>query len=223
MIANFYVHIIESPSPEELLDGLTEGRALCSFLDIARIRYSYNLAVNQDQFHIALTDRIGEAESKFNLPPILHLSTHGGEQGIQLTSQRPTSQHSGDIITWSELGKYIYPIHQAFGHLGICMSCCGGANGIKMAQVIHRQHIPFDWIIGTESEVDLRDTALAFAVFYRRFACGEVDQEKLLNAMKFASGVYDFSLWDGSLTQQLYSRDQFRTFYENFIKNHKNR
>jgi len=217
MIANFYVHIIESPSPEELLDGLTEGRALCSFLDIARIPYSYNLAVNHDQFCIALTDRIEEAASRFNLPPILHLSTHGGEQGIQLTSQRPT----GELITWNELRKHIHPIYEFFGALGICMSCCRGANGSKMAQVIDAQHVPFSWIIGTETEVDLRDTALAFAVFYRRFACGEKNIEKLLNAMKFASGVYDFNLWSGNLTQQSYSQalgKQFRTSYENFMK-----
>ena len=81
------------------------------------------------------------------------------------------------------------------------MPCCRGANGMKMAQVIDTQHIPFSWIIGTESEVDLRDTDLAFAVFYRRFACGEENVEKLLNAMNFSSGVYDFSLWDGNLTQ----------------------
>ncbi|MEX1228865.1 MAG: hypothetical protein WEB58_01420 [Planctomycetaceae bacterium] len=157
MSANFYVHIVESPSPAELLDGITEGRALCSFLDIARIPYSYNLAVDPAQFHAAMTDRVVTAGKAFNgLPPILHFSTHGGEEGIQLTNQRET----GIVIPWSDLATYIRPVHRIIGNIGVCMSCCGGSHGTKMARVISSEEVPFAWIMGSSTQIDLRDAAL---------------------------------------------------------------
>jgi len=211
MTASFYVHIIESPSPEELLNGITEGRALCSFLDIAGIPYLYNLAVNPTQFRVAMTDRVELGVSEFELPPILHFSTHGGEEGIQLTTQREFDQ----VLEWGKLAQYIRPIHQIIGDIGVCMSCCGGANGIKMAQVIRSQDVPFAWIIGTSTEIDLRDAALAFAVFYRRFHCGDyVDERELLKAMQVASGVPDFNLWSGQLTQKEFSKAWLNAFLQ---------
>jgi hypothetical protein len=202
MTARFYVHIIESPSPEELLEGITEGRALCSFLDIAQIPYSYNLAVNPKQFHVAMTARVDEASTRFNLRPILHFSTHGGESGIQLTSQRELEE----VIRWDKLAEYIRPIHQIIGDIGVCMSCCEGANGVKMAEVIREQDIPFAWIIGPLTKIYLRDAALAFAVFYRRFHCGDSDPNNLLEAMRAASGISSFNIWFGDLAQQQYSQ-----------------
>ena len=208
MTDTFYVHIIESPSPKELLEGITEGRALCSFLDIARIPYSYYLAVDPEQFRIAMTTRIEEDSLRFNLPPILHFSMHGSEGGIQLTNQRESKQE----IPWAELAVYIRPIHQIFGDIGVCMSCCEGANGFRMAQVIKTEDVPFAWIIGSFTEIDLRDAALAFAVFYRRFHCGNTDLDSLLEAMQSASNVTDFNLWFGNLTQQQYSQESLGNF-----------
>lgn len=211
MTASFYVHIVESPSPEELLNGITEGRALCSFLDIAGIPYLYNLAVNPTQFHVAMTDRVELGVNEFELPPILHLSTHGGEDGIQLTTQR----EFGEVVEWAKLAEYIRPIHQIIDGIGVCMSCCGGANGRKMAQVNSAKDVPFDWIIGTSTEIDLRDAALAFAVFYRRFHCdNSIDPDDLLKAMRAASGVLDFNVWLGQLTQKQYSKARLKTLID---------
>lgn len=215
MTASFYVHIVESPSPEELLNGITEGRALCSFLDIAGIPYLYNLAVNPEQFHVAMIDRVELGVNVFELQPILHLSTHGGEEGIQLTTQREFCK----VIKWAELAEYIRPIHQEYGDIGVCMSCCGGANGVKMAEVIRAKDVPFDWIIGTSTEIDLRDAALAFAVFYRRFHCDDsIDADELLKAMRAASGVPDFNVWSGKLTQRQYSKARLKTFLDRIKK-----
>jgi hypothetical protein len=204
MTASFYVHIVESPSPEELLNGITEGRALCSFLDIAGIPYLYNLAVNPTQFRIAMTDRVKLGVNEFELKPILHLSTHGGEEGIQLTTQR----ECGQVVEWGILAPHIRRISQKFGDIGVCMSCCEGANAIKMAQVIRRQDVPFAWLVGTSTKIEVCDAALAFAVFYRRFHCNNsIDPDDLLKAMRAASGVLDFNVWSGQLTQKQYSQE----------------
>ncbi|MDB9511036.1 hypothetical protein PN499_07565 [Kamptonema animale CS-326] len=218
MTASFYVHIIESPSPEELLNGITEGRALCSFLDIAEIPYLYNLAVTPEQFDIAMTDRVELAVNKFELPPILHFSTHGGEEGIQLTTQRD----SGDVVKWAELAVCIRSIHQIIGDIGVCMSCCRGAKGIKMAQVIRAKDVPFAWIIGTSTEIDIRDAALAFAVFYHRLHGDNfINVDELLNAMRAASGVPEFNIWFGDLTQKQYTKEQLQALQQKLKKRQK--
>ena len=98
MSADFYVHIVESPSPAELRDLRTEGQALCSVLAVAGIPYSYSLVVDLDQFHIAMTNEVDEAIDEFRKPPILHLSAHGSERGIQLTNQ--------EDLLWSDLAEW---------------------------------------------------------------------------------------------------------------------
>ena len=199
----FYVHIVESPSPDELLDGITEGKALCSFLDIAKIPYSYNLAVDLNHFKIAMGDRIWESITKYQVWPILHLSAHGGQDGIQLTNQRDT----GQFLSWSELATYLRPIHDKLkGGIGVCMSCCGGAYGTQMAKVIFRNLIPFNWIVGTSTVVAVPDIALAYSIFYRRFHSG-VSGQPLIDAVRVGSGITDFSIWKGEFIQTEYSQN----------------
>jgi hypothetical protein len=197
----FYVHIVESPSPAELLEGLTEGRALCSFLDVAGICYSYNLAVDETQFHIAMTDKIIQMGQWFKLPPILHFSAHGGDQGIQLCHQR----QARSCITWEQLAQYVKPIHTTIRGVGVCMSCCGGAHGKKMAEVLRPEDVPYAWIVGTHTKIEICDAALAFAVFYRAFQRGEAES-RVIVAMNAASGASDFRMEYGSVTQQEYAQ-----------------
>lgn len=203
MSNKFYVHIVESPSPAELLDGITEGKALCSFLDIAKIPYSYNLAVDLNHFNIAMGDRIWESINKFQVWPILHLSTHGNREGIQLTYQHDI----GEILPWLKLANYLRPIHDRLnGGIGVCMSCCGGAHGTQMARVIPSNLIPFSWIVGTSTAVALPDVALAYSIFYRRFHSG-VSGQPLIDAVRAGSGITDFSIWKGEFIQAEYSQN----------------
>lgn len=194
MPAHFYVHLIESPSPDELRDGVTEGKALCSFLDIAGIPYAYNLVVDLDQFHIAMTDKIDEATDAFRKVPILHLSTLGSERGIQLTNQNE--------LLWSELAEYIRLIH---GGLGVCISGCFGLYGAKMAEVTD---IPYGWIASSGCEIEVPDVALAYAIFYRRLYCGIDDIASLLRAIRVASRISDFNIRNTKRIQAAYLQDR---------------
>ena len=199
----FYVHIVESPSPSDFLNGLTEGRALCSFLEMAGIQHQYNVAVNAEQFTIAMTDRFRESWSKFKCQPILHLSAHGNTDGIALTSQH----ERGDLIRWHDLGRMIKPIHDAYGGcLGVCMSSCEGLQGMRMFDVIEEADLPFAWIIGPETKVDVRDAALAFSVLYRRMQCNNV--ENVIEAMRAASGVDGFEMICGETSQKHFAQTQ---------------
>lgn len=186
------MHIVESPSPEELLAGFNEGRALCSFLEIAQIPYLYNLAVDRVRFEEALSGRFAEARRQKGTLPILHLSCHGHRDGIQLTEQRLLDPRLPDgLVKWSELADLIRPIHRSVGRLGICMSCCGGAYAKDMAQVQSRKEVPFAWLVGTSQTIDLHDAALAFAVFYR--FCQRGDVSRVFEAMSLVSGIDDFT------------------------------
>ena len=205
MSANFYVHIVESPSPAELHYGITEGRALCSILDIAGIQRSYNLVVNLDQFHIAMTHQVNKAINEFDKDPILHLSTHGNEKGIQLTSQHETE----DLIFWSELTEYIRPIHDILKDgLGVCMSCCGGAHGTQMAKVMKKKDTPYRWIAGSFAQIKYPDAALAYSTFYRRLHCDADNIGCLLEAIRVTSGIADFDIWGGDLIQEKYFQER---------------
>jgi len=209
MTTSFYVHIVESPSPEDLLDGRTEGRILCSFLDVAGIPYLYNLAVDANQFQIAITDRIVQGGQIFKLPPILHISCHGDQQGIQLTNQR----QDGKSIPWTDLAAHLRPIYQfTDGEFGVCMSSCHGSAGKQMAKVIKPQDIPFSWIVGAKTEIDLRDVALAYAVFYRRFQRGQ--PEGVIEAMNALVGGDEFEISFGKLTHQEYRETFLKQFNE---------
>lgn len=198
----FFVHIVESPSPENLLDGLTEGRMLCSFLELAQIPCVYNLAVDRTQFHESLSTRLVLGVQTFNLLPILHFSTHGNNEGIQLTGQREV----GEVLDWKALSELILPINQAFGgELGVCMSTCGGAHGRRMAEVIRREQIPMGWIVGSTASVSFCDAALAFCVFYRGLQRGG-DIESLIAAVQAASGISDFNVDFGHLVHEQYAQ-----------------
>jgi hypothetical protein len=200
---DFFVHIVDSFSPDELLDGETPGQTLREFLKLSQIPYWYSLVVDRRRLGTALGPRLNAAIACLQKLPILHLDFHGGESGIQLTDQRDP----GEVVPWNELGQILLPIHQAMpGGLGVCMSCCKGGYGQAMARTFDRRQVPFTWLFGPASDVDRRDLALAFAVFYRRYQAGVVGQN-LVDAVQSASGIYDFLVADGRITQMAYTRE----------------
>jgi hypothetical protein len=205
---SFFVHIVESPSPSDLLDGFTEGRMLCSFLELAQIPCIYNLAVDRTQFNESLSTRMDHGIERFQMEPILHLSMHGNHDGIQLTHQRV----AGELITWKELADAIKPVnHSVGGGLGICMSSCGGWHGRQMAQVFQAEDVPMGWIVGSSSTVNLCDVALAFCVFYRGLQRGD-SIDLLIPAVKAASGITDFDLALGHVVHQQYRDKLAKSF-----------
>ena len=103
MISNQFVYIIESPSKYNLLDGIMEGKALLESLRLAQIPTSYNLVIDREMLKISLTSKlIQECQRLGNKLPLLHLSMHGNENGIELSDK--------DFVSWQELWELIAPL-----------------------------------------------------------------------------------------------------------------
>src|ERR1700680_392601 len=84
----FFVHVIESPSNRDLLDGRTQGRALIETLALSDIRTYYNLVTDFDTLLASLGERLASAIQHHGARhPILHFNFHGDSEGIALTNK----------------------------------------------------------------------------------------------------------------------------------------
>lgn len=178
-----FVYIIESPSDSDLLDGRTEGRALCEALQIAEIPYYYNLVTTSATFTASIGDRLPEALKRFNLLPIVHLSMHGNNDGVALTN--------GEFLSWGNLRILLAPLTNAMqGGLLICMSSCFGSSGCRMA--MHgKNDQPFWALVGNSGSSQWADSSVAYVTFYHLFF-KDVPIEECVKRMRLASGDNNF-------------------------------
>lgn len=189
---NGFVHIIESPSPGDLLDGRTEGRALSEALRLADIPHCYNLATNKESLRGALGERLVQAWKHFNQPPILHLSMHGNTEGVALTSE--------EFISWHDLRGELLPLLEAMqGALLITMSACGGGAAFRMA-MYDDDKVPFWALVGNAADVVWSDAAVAYIAFFHLFFKGRT-VEACVEGMRSASGNPTFLVISGKRTR----------------------
>lgn len=180
-----FVYVIESPSALDLLDGRTEGRALCEAISVSGIPYFYSLVTNKETLKIALADRLDTASHNFgSAVPVLHFSMHGNEHGVALTS--------GDFITWAELEFLLNDVNQKCNSTGmlLCMSTCHGIHAQRMA-VADLTRRPFWALVGNSFSTQWSDSAVAYIAFYHRYFKG-IGINDCVTAMKFASGDQNF-------------------------------
>ena len=181
----FFVHIIESPSSDDLFDGRTEGGVLRSALGLAEIPHRYFLAVNKKLFYRAL-DEVGTGHDDSSKSPIIHISSHGDASGIGLTD--------GTLLPWQELGPKFSALNEDTGDsLGVCFSTCKGARATLSAFLASRLGFkrPFRWTAGSEKNLLWDDAAIAFIAFYHRLAQG-ANLDHATVAMRCASGNNSF-------------------------------
>lgn len=183
-----FVHIVESPSAQDLLDGRSEGRSLGEALTLAGIQHCYSLAINREMFEVSLGQRLGMAIEHFKTPPILHFSAHGNSDGIALAS--------GEFIRWTELDSLLQPIHQALGGGAlICLSSCESASGMQMAMSDGPER-PFWALVSHMGKPSWPDCAVGYIAFYNRFFKGH-GIDVAVDAMKAATGDASFAFWSG--------------------------
>lgn len=198
-MATPFVHIVESPSPTDLLDGRTEGRVLVQALALANIPTWYSLTVNRDVFVEGLYARLVQALNAVNDGrPVLHLSTHGNEHGIVLTS--------GEFISWEDLRELLIPINKTLGGmLLVCMSSCYGFDGCRMAMT-RSDDLPFLGLVAHNGPSTWSDAALAFATFYHQVLVKGSPIATARDTMRIASGDYGFDVIHGPATRQDFLR-----------------
>jgi hypothetical protein len=187
-MASGFVHIIESPSDSDLLHGWTEGRTLCEALNIANIPYFYNLAATRKTLEESLGIRLYQAVSHHKRPPIIHLSMHGDNDGVQLMNR--------EFLSWEDLRKLLAPIINPLqGRLLICLSSCYGSSGCKMA--MHEdEDYPFWALVGNADSASLADVVVAYTTFYHLFF-KDVPVDQCVEGMRVASGNKNFQLFYG--------------------------
>jgi hypothetical protein len=188
MLLNAFVHIIESPSSNDLLNGDTQGRVLDEAFRLAGIPSKYNLVTNLETFKEALSTRLDSACSELEGFPILHFVMHGDAEGIQLTN--------GEDITWKDLNKLITPYKKYMGGWSIiCMSTCEGYYAKSMDENIDNVP-PLFALIGNTSKIEYSDAAVAYITFYHLLFKG-IDIGHCVESMKVASGDENFVLING--------------------------
>ena len=181
----FFVYIVESPSAPDVYHGRSEREVLQQALSLACIHSASHSAISREAFcaalDIGLKHEIGRLAP---LSPLLHISSHGDTNGVQLSS--------GERITWEELAELLAPVNTALNsRLVISMSCCEGYSGIRMAMKTDDSPLPFYALIGSSQKPVWSETAIAFAVFYHRLAKG-AHIKAAVEAMNIATGCNHF-------------------------------
>ncbi len=184
------MYIIESPSASDVYHKRYEGDMLQKALSLDLIYSAHRIVVNSEAFKASLLVGLEEQVKTYaNLLPIVHISAHGGADGIELTS--------GEIIGWEELKALLTPINKALnGSLFLCMSSCEGFSACRMA-MNKDDELPFFAVIGNKGRPVWSDTAIAYASFYHLISkgCYVVDAVK---AMCEASGDTGFTAITGA-------------------------
>lgn len=190
-----YIHIIESPSSDDLLLKRQEGEILSNTLKLMGIKSQYFLAVNKDSLGKALlTIGLSHLDSSPSIP-IIHFSVHGGSGGVRLTT--------GDFLTWNDLEKVLTPINKALnGFLVLCMSSCKGLNAVSMA-FKEGGDLPFFVLVANSSDPTWPETLVGFTTFYHLLGKG-VEFDKAVEAAGMASGNQHFQIMYGATVKKVW-------------------
>jgi hypothetical protein len=139
---------------------------------------------------------VEEVQRFSTLLPLLHISTHGHSEGLQLSNE--------ELIPWSELADLLVPINRALqSKLVVAMSCCEGYSAVRMAMRDDRPELPFHALVGSPEKPTWAETAVAFTTFYHQLARG-AHLNDAVSAMRIALGRDSFLVEWGEATRQGY-------------------
>jgi len=193
-----FVYIIESPSEEDFYEGRKEGIALLEALSVFSpvIKTNYKLIPNKDFFVKAIKDFLEKALAKkeelakegIAIVPILHISSHGNEDGLGLTN--------GELITWDWIKKELAKINSQLNDtLILCISSCNGFTACKMFAEDPRKLFisfpPYFALIGSAEKPTWNQTIVGYLTFYHHLS-RELAPNKAVVAMRIASGHQEF-------------------------------
>ena len=208
----FKVHIIESPSPTDFLEGRQEGDALYRILKLGGIAVTEpQTVITGDVFRKVIGDLTAHFTKAGMVPPlpILHISAHGDENGIAFSAPN-------EILKWEDLGNILQPLSAAIGgNLLVCMSSCYGHSGYKMARRITTH--PFHTLIGPTADIVWSDTLIAYSTFYHQLFSKSIDIPNAVTSMHTASGL------PAGTFQVIHGEDVRKGFLEainKYIKDH---
>jgi hypothetical protein len=177
------VHIIESPSPQDLLDGREERTSIAQVLTQVGIDCRTYLAVNQEMFIKALFSAI--IRTPTGRRPIVHLSMHGNREGLAFTS--------GERLSWAELAPRLEVANQNVkdNALLLCLSTCEGLSALEMAwkDMPPEAVFPFHTIVAPQHTIAWSDALVAFVSFYHLVIKRNVEPVAAAKTMNLAAGL----------------------------------
>ena len=200
------IFIIESPAPIDLLEGDREGETVGKILDLAEIANSYHLVVNRDCLEKAI-EGICDSVEAHPCNPILHISAHGTELGIVLTS--------GEFIDWSDFRDLIEPLSKKHGRsLIICFSTCFGAEGWKIALSLGHT---FAYAVGPVREVNWDEASIAYSCFYYLLLNRGISVRDACLRMNIAIGLGDKEILFRAVTGEAIAKPYRAGFFAKLI------
>ncbi len=193
----FFVFVVESPSAVDLYHRRSEAEIIQQAVNLNQIPCIVRTAVNLEAFEASLKIGLpGEMKQYEGHIPILHISAHGDSEGIQISD--------GTVIPWADLRQLLAPINIALDNkLLVCLSCCEGLAGTRMAMFIEDEGYPFYAIVANAGKPLWSDTAVAYSTFYHLLSKGEVIVDAV-EAMRAASGEKTFFVETAEQSRQSY-------------------
>ena len=202
----FSVYIIESPSGEDLYHQRSEAQRLQDGLDLIGIQSTSRAVDSRARLEAAIAECTEHATRGWT-PLALHVSSHGGSPGIQLTDN--------NIVTWNEFRDLLAPLSKATnGDLLVCMSSCQGVHGVKMAMDFGP--LPFSVIVGPTEQLSYADTAIAFLAFYHLVAKG-YPFDQAVSAMSLAAGQ-SFTFVSSEVAKDMFMKEFYATQFNNSLQ-----
>jgi hypothetical protein len=206
------VYIIESPDPNDLLDGRMEGKAMASALGLANVAHQYFLAVNAETVTECF-ERIEEdikgasIDSEFTVIPTIHLSAHGSPEGVELTN--------GEQLDWETLRQELLDLAQECGltsstgltYVSLSMSSCHGAEASRMFDL--GAPYPCTGIVAPSETISWSEALTGFVAFYHLCHEKELQVPDAVKGMNAASGTKLFRFYLPKDLQQRRSAGSF--------------
>jgi len=181
----FFVFVVESPSPVDIYHRRSEGEIIQQAVSLNQIPCIVKTAINFQAFDASLKIGLKEAMDTYpSMIPILHVSAHGHQEGIELSS--------GELVNWNRLKELFRPLNEALkNNLLVCLSSCEGYSGVRMAMACEDEGYPYYAIVANGQKPLWSDTAVAYSTFYHLLAKGEY-LTTAVSAMCTAAGNDNF-------------------------------
>lgn len=160
IIGGIAVHVIESPSNADRDQDLREGNALVEALRLHHIHVTLHDVRTSAAFNSSFVDiadwHLARTEDR-DLVPAVHISAHGNQDVISLTS--------GEDVPWSHIDERLGKLRGVCGGLILAMSSCKGFFASKIALL---ENSSFDWMVGSTTEPDWSETLVGFSTLYHQ-------------------------------------------------------
>jgi len=185
VLRNLKVFIIEATAPRDFYTRRMDGIAARALLNILGISNELRLVLDQKHLERALQEA---RRGGYN---VLHLSCHGGEDGIEISNS--------DSVTWSDLSSLFQ--QSKFRPRAIVMSACCGATTHVRAAFKQSSNKP-EIIFGSIDRRDFGDYVVAWTLLYREFVVNGLSKASAQTALKQIHAVghksFLYYRWDGT-------------------------